>query len=100
MSILKTFSNQLHLTLYVECSPGTQIEDAFTEAVALATRINILVRFLFNEVDCAAFPNGDVAMGVKEYEQNVKLTSPYKYAHARNKQSNEAHERDSVKATT
>ena len=87
MGILKDFSNKLHLTLYVECSPGTSIEDAFTEAVELATRMQILIRFMFNEVDCAAFPNGDVEMGVKEYSEKVSLTSPYKYAHARCKDS-------------
>ena len=82
MAVLN-FSNRLHLALYVECSPGTSIEDAFIEAVDLATRINVLVRFMFNEVDCAAFPKGNVQQGVKEYHQKVSLTSPYKFAHAR-----------------
>lgn len=49
----------MSLTLRVEFSGGTPIEEAAAEMCALATRLSVTVGGKFNDVSLLAFPNGD-----------------------------------------
>jgi hypothetical protein len=73
----------LHLSLSVQVDAGTRIEDAFCESVELAGRVGVCVNFKFNNVDCTAFPNGDVSKGVEEYFAAINSDKKYKFAFAR-----------------
>lgn len=72
-----------HLTIHTKVDPGARIEDAFTEAVSLASLTNVCVSFDFNGVLCTAFPAGSPSEGVKEYADKVSKDIPYKFAFAR-----------------
>jgi hypothetical protein len=72
-----------HLTVQVAVDPGTRIEDAFSEAVSLASKLDLCVTFNFNDVTCTAFPAGSPSEGVKEYSKSVGKDSRYKFAFAR-----------------
>ena len=47
------------LTVEMEVSPGTTIEDAAVEACQIATKIRVGVGFKHNGVECVALPDGD-----------------------------------------
>lgn len=70
-------------TIKVEFDPGTDICDAFAEAVRIASLINAFVDFTFNGAVCTAHPYGSVSRGVYEYHECVKKDSDFKFAHAR-----------------
>jgi hypothetical protein len=49
----------MNISIDVEVRSGTQIELAAKEAIDLANRLGIIVRFTFNTVSCIAHPGGD-----------------------------------------
>ena len=72
----------MSISLKIECSPGSDITDAFQAAVELANKLNICIDFTFNEVECMAKPNGSIKNGVDEYHEVLKGKSKYKFARA------------------
>lgn len=66
--------------LTIEFMPGDNIENAFKEAVDIATRLKINVQFKFNDTACIARPNGNPENGVKEY--HATLPNKYPFASA------------------
>lgn len=66
------------MTLNVDFVCGTKILDACTEAVILATRLNMNVRFDFNDVKVIAYPNVCPTALAEEYrrvllEDSIKM---------------------------
>lgn len=71
------------LTLTVEIDRGTVIEKAFIDAVALASRNDVDVKFQFNDVTCIAMPGGSPSGGANEYYDAIKNGRSFKLAFAR-----------------
>lgn len=69
-----------NLSIKVEVMPGSDISDAFQEAIELSNRVQCAVEFMFNSVSCFVRPGGSVRIGVQEYEEAIKSKSPYKFA--------------------
>jgi len=72
----------MSISLKIECSPGSDITDAFQESVNLANKLNICIDFTFNGVYCMAKPNGVIRNGVEEYHEALKDKSQHKFARA------------------
>ncbi|MCT4086668.1 hypothetical protein HZP82_04660 [Elizabethkingia anophelis] len=60
------------MRLKVEMDPGTSIEAAFRQAIALARKLGVTVDFKFNDVLCVAYQDGDVVKGVENYHNAGK----------------------------
>ena len=60
-------------TIKIELSPGTSIEDAYTEAIRLANLLNVFIDFDFNGVYCISHPGGDPKVGVKHYHRVLEM---------------------------
>lgn len=65
-------------TLKIEFTPGDTIEEAYQEAIRLATLLNIYVMFRFNDVECLATKNGDYRKGVDSFYRELKSGKRYK----------------------
>ena len=52
-------------SIKIEIVVGTDIEQAYKEAVRLATALNVYIEFDFNGVHCLAHPNGNPAVGAE-----------------------------------
>lgn len=48
-----------NITVNVDIDGGTDIKDACYEAVELANKLNVVVKFKFNSVICLAIPSGN-----------------------------------------
>lgn len=72
-----------HINLTVKIDPGTDIQDAFREAVNLAGKLGVVVEFQFNDVKCMAFPAGDVKSGLQEFCNASLSGKTHKFAAAR-----------------
>lgn len=57
----------MRATIEIEFSPGTTIEDAFSEAVRLSNMLMINTEFNFNGVVCLGRPGGDIKTGVDSF---------------------------------
>lgn len=64
------------LSLKVEFTSGDIIANAFAEAVAIATKLDVCVEFKFNDVTCIAFPGGDWEAGAKMYHDRISHKYP------------------------
>lgn len=70
----------MSMTIKLDCSPGSEITDAFQEAIELSNRIQFAVEFDFNGVTCFVKPNGSVRKGVDEWNEALKSKSKHKFA--------------------
>lgn len=70
----------MSITLKVECSPGSEITDAFQEVIDLSNRLQVAVEFDFNGVTCFVKPGGSVRKGVEEWNEALASKSPHKFA--------------------
>jgi hypothetical protein len=68
------------MNILLNCEPGSDISDAFQEAIELSNRIQFDVEFTFNDVTCFVKPNGSVRKGVEEYHEAIGSKSQYKFA--------------------
>jgi hypothetical protein len=68
------------MTIKLEADPGSEITDAFQEAIELANRIQFSVEFKFNDVTCFVKPGGSVRMGVESWQEAISSKSQYKFA--------------------
>lgn len=59
-------------TITIDITPGTDIREAFVEAIRLAKLLNVNVRFSFNGTKCYTTPNGDPDRGAKNYHDSDK----------------------------
>lgn len=60
------------VTMQLNFNRGTNIEDAFEDAVMLANKIGCSMQFEFNGIRCIATPNSDPKTGVKSFRFAVK----------------------------
>lgn len=60
----------------IKVSPGTKIDDAFCEALRLATLLNVRIGFQFNGVQCSIGPEGSISKGVCEWNEAIKGETP------------------------
>lgn len=56
-------------TITIDITPGTDIREAFVEAIRLAKLLSVSVRFTFNGTKCYTTPNGDPDKGVSNYHK-------------------------------
>lgn len=69
------------LTIKVEASPGSRIEDAFDQATELAKKLQCYVEFQFNDVTCCANPSGSKERGAERYyAESARKDGYFKYA--------------------
>lgn len=68
------------ITLSVEINAGSDITDAFQDAIELSNKLNVTVKFNFNGVDCYAKPRTSIRVGVENYHAVGKSVSKYKIA--------------------
>ena len=74
----------MSMTIKLEVTAGSSIENAFAEAIRVAGLLQVTVEFSLNGVCCWGVADGDVQTGVDEYLRVIKLGGQYKYAHSRN----------------
>lgn len=67
-------------TLKLECDAGSSIDSAFLTAIVIADKLDVCVEFIFNDVTCMAFKNGNIHKGVNEYYQKLNSTAKIKIA--------------------
>lgn len=58
-------------SITVNFNAGNTIEDAFGDAVELATKLDCCIEFMFNNVICVAYPHDNPITGAKAYYQAV-----------------------------
>lgn len=68
------------LSLTVEVDPGTEIVNAFKDAIALPNKLKCTVEFKFNEVTCMANPGSDPESGASSYYEAIQSKRTYKIA--------------------
>jgi hypothetical protein len=68
------------ITIQGEFIIGTDIEEAFTEAMRVSQILNCCIEFKFNDVICWAYPEGKIMNGVSSYRQALKANNRYKFA--------------------
>lgn len=66
------------LWLNVECSPGSDIKDAVTDARELARKLDLTVTFDFNGVHCMVGKNAFVDIVVEKYHEALTAKRPLK----------------------
>jgi hypothetical protein len=71
------------MTIKSEFDPGAEIEKSFIEAVRVATILQCIIEFKFNEVTCLAYPNSDPLLGASEYFRAIKSKDRFKMAFSR-----------------
>jgi hypothetical protein len=69
-------------SIQIEMSPGTSIEEAFTEAIRISRILWIRVEFKFNGVTCWGYPNGDIKEGCDNFFKALESKSRYKFANS------------------
>lgn len=75
--------SQSNLTLNVEVTAGTSIENAAVEMQALANRIQIPVRYpSFNGVSLTAFPGGSPEILVENFNRELHSPHTIKFANS------------------
>ena len=67
-------------TIKMEFIAGTTIENAFEEAIRIATILGVWCQFDANGVTCLADSSGKVKKGVEEYKDQIKSEASYKIA--------------------
>jgi hypothetical protein len=67
-------------TLKIEFSAGTNIEDAFAEAICIASILGCYTTFMFNDVRCLASPEGLTTNGTKAYYESLKMDATNRFA--------------------
>lgn len=60
------------LSITTEVSPGSNINDACSEAVALANKLGVVVGFDFNGVLCGARPEDDPELLVANFHRAMQ----------------------------
>jgi sugar/nucleoside kinase (ribokinase family) len=70
------------LTIKVEASPGSEIEETFEEAIGIAKKLNCRVKFDFNGVKCIASPKGNAQRGADRYSEALQSEDSHKCASA------------------
>lgn len=75
------------LIIKTEVKPGSDLPDVFKEACMLSSKLNVDVRFKFNDVTCIAQPYSHWEDGLKEYDEAIESKRPLKFAFARTCQS-------------
>jgi hypothetical protein len=70
----------MSISLKIECDPGSDITDAFQEAIEFSNRVHMDLTFQFNNVTCFVKPGGSVRQGVAEYSEAIASKSQYKFA--------------------
>lgn len=68
------------VTIKIELSAGSSIENAFAESTRLAKMLNCYIDFDFNDVKCSSSPDGDPQKGVDQYYKSVNGRNKYLYA--------------------
>lgn len=68
------------MTIKLEADPGSEITDAFQEAIELSNRIQFSVEFNFNGVTCFVKPGGNVKKGIDEYGDAISSGKQHKFA--------------------
>lgn len=61
---------------------GTDVDEAFKEAIQLANRVKVKVEFNFNGVKCIAFPGGSAEKGAENWHDTFHGNKPHKFAFA------------------
>lgn len=59
-------------TIKLEFNPGDSIEEAFSEAIRIATILNVWVEFNFNGVTCITNSKGNIDKGIESYHAELK----------------------------
>jgi hypothetical protein len=70
----------MSLTLKLDCDPGSEIEQSFSDAQKISDRLKISVEFEFNGITCFARVGGWPQQGVHEYHEAIKSKSEFKFA--------------------
>jgi hypothetical protein len=65
-----------------EVSAGADIHDACSELVALATRLQVPVEAMFNDVHLFAVPGGDPALLEANWRKAIDSKYQHKFAHS------------------
>lgn len=65
-----------NMSIKVGFTCGTDIKDAASEAVSLATRMGCMVKFDFNSVSCTVYPSGDPEQLCREYNEALTKDHP------------------------
>jgi hypothetical protein len=73
------------LTVKVEMSAGTHIDDAAVAAIDLATKLGCWVEFKFNDVECHAAPDSDPEVLAEQFHAASKPGTRYPMAFAHTK---------------
>lgn len=66
----------MDITLTVEITAGCHIRRAAEQAIALANKLGVWVRFKFNDVDCNVAPGSDAGDLVAEFDAARKGETP------------------------
>ena len=67
-------------TLEIEFMAGDHIEKAFAEAIKLSQKLDVCIKFKFNDTQCFAYPNSNVKNGVKAYHQSINTKNKMAFA--------------------
>lgn len=68
------------MTIKAEFIAGTEITQAFFEAIRVAKILNCNIEFQFNGVTCIAEPNGDHMKGSSNYNNSLESKVNFKIA--------------------
>ena len=69
-------------TIEIEMTCGTTIEDAFSEAIRIASILGVWCKFNFNGVECMACSSSNVYKGVDNYRKELNSDNKCKIAFA------------------
>jgi len=69
-------------TIKLEFNLGNSIEEAFEEAIRLATTLRVWCEFDFNGVTCLANAESEIAKGVESYHNQLERKIGHKMAFA------------------
>lgn len=61
-------------TLTIDFNCGVDISDAAQEARRLAVRLDVVVKFDFNQVECIFFPGDNPSIMVENYRRELNRT--------------------------
>ena len=62
---------------------GSNITDAFAEAIRISSILKCCVEFKFNNVTCFGYWDGNADVGAKEYHEAQASGRQYKFANSR-----------------
>jgi hypothetical protein len=68
------------LTIKADVTAGSDIEQAFKDAIKLADTLNCFVEFDFNGILCSANPGGNAAKGSAHYFEQLNSKDSFKFA--------------------